>query len=83
MRIISVSDLETDTFYQEVPDFLDLTGITKNYAEGSLDLRWGGTDRWYRADANSNSYQLRLMVRPLAWIWTLFQKRPLMVGGMA
>jgi predicted secreted hydrolase len=82
MRIMSVSDLESDAFYQEVPAFLDLTGITRNYAEGALDLRWGGTDRWYRTAPDSSSYQLKADGDTLGLsLGIVSEKAPLMVGG--
>lgn len=82
MRIISISNLQTETFYQEVPDFLDLASLTSNYAQGSLDLRWGGTDRWYRTDADSPSYKLKSEGETLGLdLQIVSEKAPLMVGG--
>ena len=83
LRIISISDLATNTFYHEVPDYLDLVaGITRNYAEGSLDLQWDETDRWYKIDADSDSYQIKTEGETIGFdLHIVSEKAPLIVGG--
>lgn len=82
MRIISISDLETETFYQDAPKFSDLFSTTKNYTEGSLDLRWGENDRWYRTESDSLSYRLKSKGENIGLdLDIVSEKPPLMVGG--
>ncbi len=59
LKILSIADLEADTFYQEVPTIPELMVARPDYAEGSLDLRWDDYDRWYRTDENTYRYSLR------------------------
>jgi len=82
LKIISISDLEAETFYQEVPSLEELIGATPDYAEGGLDLRWGDSDRWYRSTPDSLSYHLEVKGTDIGLNLDLVsEKLPLMVGG--
>ena len=82
LKIISISDLEAETFYQEVPPLEELMGATPDYAEGSFDLRWDDSDRWYRTDPESLSYHLEANGTDISLNLDLVsEKAPLMVGG--
>lgn len=82
MRVMSISDLETNTFYQDAPKISDLLFTTKSYAEGAFDIRWGETDRWYRTDSDSPSYRLKSKGENISLdLGIVSEKAPLMVGG--
>ena len=82
LRIISISDLETGTFYQEVPSLWEILHTTPNFAEGVLDLRWNESDRWYRTDQDSLSYQLTTEAEDIGFSLSLSSEKPhLLVGG--
>jgi len=82
LKIISISDLEAETFYQEVPPLAELMGATPDYAEGSFDLRWDDSDRWHRTDPKSLSYHLEAKGTAIGLNLDLVsEKAPLMVGG--
>lgn len=76
LKILSVSDLSSRKFYQEV------TGSTPRYAEGKLDLRWGGSDRWFRSGPDRMAYHIEARGRDvgLEFDYTS-QKPPLLAGG--
>ncbi|MFC1924560.1 lipocalin family protein [Chloroflexota bacterium] len=82
MRIISISDLETGTFYHDAPLFSEMFSTTSSYAEGGLDLRWGETDLWYRTNSDSFSYRLKAEGETIGLDFEIIsEKAPLMVGG--
>jgi predicted secreted hydrolase len=53
LKIISCTDREAGSYHYEV------MGSTPHYAEGPLDLRWGGGDRWFRPDPEAARYHLK------------------------
>lgn len=76
LKIIAFFDLEAGSFYHKV------FGSSPHFAQGILDLRWGGRDHWFRTDPDSLSYRLEsyhneiglnLDIRAL--------KPPLLAGG--
>lgn len=82
LRIISMSDVEAETFYHEVPSFQEMISVTADYAEGGLDLRWGDFDRWHRTNPNSLSYHLEASGGDVSLNLNLVSgKHPLLVGG--
>ena len=82
LKIISIADLDAETFYHEVPTIYELIAAKPDYAEGSLDLRWDDYDRWYRTDQNSYRYSLQAKGDTIGFSFDLAQdKEPLMVGG--
>lgn len=82
LRILSLSDLEGQTFYEEVPSLQELASATPDYAEGGLDLRWGDSDRWHRTAADSLSYHLEAHGTDIGVNLDLVsEKSHLMVGG--
>jgi predicted secreted hydrolase len=82
LKIISIADLEAETFYHEVPKVQELIAANPNYAEGGLDLRWDDYDRWCRIDENSYHYGLQAKGETIGFSFDLAQdKEPLMVGG--
>jgi len=82
LKIISIADLDAETFYHEVPKIQELLVADPNYAEGKLDLRWDDYDRWYRTDDDSYRYSLQAKGDTIGFTFDLAQdKDPLMVGG--
>lgn len=82
IRIFSMSDVETETFYHEVPSLQDLITTEYDYAEGTLNLYWNDTDRWYRTESDSLSYSLEVIGENIGLDFNLVsQKEPLLVGG--
>lgn len=82
MRVMSISDLETETFYQDATKISDLLFTKKSYTEGAFDIRWGETDRWYRTDSDSLSYRLKSKGESIGMdLEIVSEKAPLMVGG--
>ena len=82
LRIISISDLEAETFHHEVPYYWEIEEATPDYAEGKLDLRWDGSDRWHRTDPGSLSYHLEASGSDIGLSLDLVsEKQPLTVGG--
>lgn len=76
LRIISISDIESERSYPEV------TFSIPKYNEGILDLAWGSNDRWYRTDADSLSYHLEAIGTDVGLNLDLnSEKPPLLVGG--
>jgi predicted secreted hydrolase len=76
LKIISITDLEAQTFHHEVFTLDD------DYAEGGLDLRWGDSDRWYRPDPDSPSYQLEAYGEEIGMDLDIVSEKPaLTVGG--
>jgi len=76
LKIVSISDLEGGSYHPEV------TFGIPDYAEGALDLRWGGEDRWYRTDADPLSYNLEAHGGNVSLSLDMVsEKPPLMVGG--
>jgi len=59
LRIISISDLDTETFYRDVSGMGPLSSYMPDYTVGELDLRWrDSADRWYRTDSDTLSYHI-------------------------
>ena len=82
LKIISIADLDAETFYHEVPKIQELITANPDYAEGGLDLRWDDYDRWYRTDQDSYNYSLQAKGDTIGFNFDLNQqKEPLMVGG--
>ncbi len=82
LKIISISDLESETFHHYVPDVWEMAEASPEYAEGSLDLRWNDSDRWYRTTPASLSYRLDVSGGDLSLnLDIVSEKSPLMVGG--
>ena len=82
LKIISIADLDAETFYHEVPKIQELVAANPDYAEGSLDLRWDDYDRCYRVDEDSYHYSLQAKGDTIGFSFDLAQdKDPLMVGG--
>jgi predicted secreted hydrolase len=82
LKIISIADLDAETFYHEVPKIQELMTANPDYAEGSLDLRWDDYDRWYRVDEDSYHYSLQAKGDTIGFSFDLAQdKDSLMVGG--
>jgi predicted secreted hydrolase len=82
LKIISIADLDAETFYHEVPKIQELITANPDYAEGGLDLRWDDFDRWYRTDEDSYHYSLQAEGDTIGFSFDLAQdKDPLMVGG--
>ena len=82
LKIISIADLDAETFYHEVPKIQELITANPDYAEGGLDLRWDDHDRWYRVDEDSYHYSLQAEGDTIGFTFDLAQnKDPLMVGG--
>ncbi len=82
LRILSVADLNTGTFYQDVPTIWELTHTTPDYAEDELDLRWNETDRWYRVTLDPPVYHLKATAGEIGLDLELTsEKAPLTVGG--
>ena len=87
LKVISISDLESQVFYHEVYGSHPFSGGSNNlyrpdYAEGSLDLRWGGTDHWFRTDTDTLSYHLEANGTDIGLNLNFVSvKPPLMVGG--
>lgn len=76
LKIISITDLEAQTFHHEV------FALDADYAEGGLDLRWGDSDRWFRPDPDSPTYQLESSGTDIGFDLNIVsQKPPLTVGG--
>ncbi len=82
LRILSISDLDSETFYQDVPGLWELTHTTPDYAEGMLDLQWNETDRWYRVTLDPPVYHLKAAGGDIGLdLDIVSEKAPLMVGG--
>ena len=76
LKVLSISDIEGKRSYPEV----SFSG--PDYAQGSLDLRWGGNDHWYRTDPDSLTYHLEANGTETSLSLDLVsEKPPLMVGG--
>ena len=82
LKIISIADLDAETFYHEVPNIQELITANPDYAEGGLELRWDDYDRWFRTDQDSYHYSLQAKGDTIGFSFDLNQqKEPLMVGG--
>lgn len=82
LKIISISDVQAETFYHEVPSSWELSHAHPAYAEGHLDLRWNDSDHWYRTGEDDLSYRLEASGRDIGLALDITsQKSPLMVGG--
>lgn len=83
LKILSICELEAETFYQEVPSMEEiLNDASPDYAEGYLDLRWDDSDHWYRTDPDSFSYYLEAKGTDIGLNLDLVsEKPPLLVGG--
>jgi predicted secreted hydrolase len=82
LKIISIADLGAEIFYHEVPTIAKLIAAKPDYAEGGLDLRWNGYDRWYRTRKHIDLYSLQAKGTSIGFTFDLVQqKQPLMVGG--
>ncbi len=76
LKILSISDIEAEQSYPEVSFSIP------DYAEGTLDLRWGDNDRWFRTDVDSLDYHLEANGTEIGLSLDLSSlKPPLLVGG--
>ena len=76
LRIVSISDIDNALFYH------DVNLGDPNYAEGSLDVRWGSQDRWWRTDPDNPTYRLNSIGDEIALKFDIVsEKPPFLVGG--
>jgi predicted secreted hydrolase len=76
LKILSISDIEAEQSYPEV------SFSVPDYAEGTLDLRWGENDHWFRTDDESLTYRLEANGTEIGLSLDLSSlKPPLLVGG--
>jgi predicted secreted hydrolase len=76
LKIVTILDIAEGRYYPEVS-----FGIP-DYAEGALDLRWGGEDRWHRTDQDPPSYSLDAGGANVSLDLDIVSKKPpLLVGG--
>jgi len=82
LKILSISDLTSETFFQYVPSLWELTHTTPDYAEEMLDLKWNESDRWYRVTLEPPAYHLKASGEDIGLdLDIVSNKAPLMVGG--
>jgi predicted secreted hydrolase len=76
LKILSISDIEEERSLPEVSFSIP------DYSEGTLDLRWGDNDRWFRTNVDSLTYHLEANGTEIGLNLDLSSlKPPLLVGG--
>ncbi len=76
LKIIAISDIDGRTLHHEV------AGSTPRFAEGALDLVWGGRDRWRRAGSETPLYRLEAKGKGIGLDLSMeSQKPPMLAGG--
>jgi predicted secreted hydrolase len=82
LKIVSISDLEAETFHQYHSMFPLISSYMPDYAVGELDLRWHDSDHWYRTEPEALSYRIEANGTDVGFSLDLHsEKPPLPVGG--